>query len=43
MPDAFEEFDHVTMDLECFPDGRMTKDEHIVEAARRVLSALRPA
>jgi hypothetical protein len=43
MPDAYQEFDLVMMDLECFPDGRMTKDEHIVEAARGVLAASRPS
>ena len=31
------------MDLECFPDGRMTKDEHIVAAARDVLATVVPA
>ena len=43
MPDAFGEFDLVMTDLECFPDGRMTKDEHIVEAARGVLTTVRPS
>jgi hypothetical protein len=40
MPDAFAEFDHIMTDLECFPDGRMTNDEHIVAGAREVLAAL---
>jgi hypothetical protein len=40
MPDAFAEFDHIMTDLECFPDGRMTNDEHIVVGAREVLAAL---
>jgi hypothetical protein len=43
MPDAFEEFDHVMTDLECFPDGRMTTDEDMVDAARRVLAAAEAA
>jgi hypothetical protein len=43
MPDAYQEFDLVMTDLECFPDGRMTKDEHIIEAARSVLAASRPS
>jgi hypothetical protein len=42
MPEAFEEFDLVMMDLECFPDGRMTSDEHIRRAAAAVLEAARP-
>ena len=43
MPDAFEEFDPVLIDLECFSDGRMTSDEHIVSAARGVLARVRPS
>jgi len=27
-------------DLECFPDGRMTKDEDVLTAAQDVLAAL---
>jgi hypothetical protein len=42
MPDAFSQFDLVMTDLECFPDGRMTEDEHIVAAARDVLTTVRP-
>lgn len=42
MPDAFSQFDLVMMDLECYPDGRMTKDQHIVTAAREVLATVRP-
>jgi hypothetical protein len=42
MPDAFEEFDLVMTDLECFPDGRMTQPEHIVDSARKVLAELGP-
>jgi hypothetical protein len=42
MPEAFSQFDLVMMDLECFPDGRMTTDEDIVAAAREVLAAVRP-
>jgi hypothetical protein len=42
MPDAFQEFDLVMMDLECFPDGRMTQAEHIVTAARAVLAEVSP-
>jgi hypothetical protein len=41
MPDAFVQFDLTMADLECFPDGRMTTDEQIVEAAREVLIAAR--
>jgi hypothetical protein len=26
-------------DLECFPDGRLTSDAGIIDAARKVLSA----
>jgi hypothetical protein len=40
MPEAFGQFDLVMTDLECFPDGRMTNDEHIVEAAQAVLDAV---
>jgi hypothetical protein len=39
MPTAFERFDHVMTDLECFPDGRMTTDEQILSAARDVQQA----
>jgi hypothetical protein len=38
MPPSFERFDHVMMDLECFPDGGMSSDEQIVSAAREVLA-----
>jgi hypothetical protein len=41
MPDAFARFDLTMSDLECFPKGRMTSDEQIVEAAREVLIAAR--
>jgi hypothetical protein len=41
MPDAFVRFDLTMADLECFPNGRMTSDEQIVEAAREVLIAAR--
>ena len=41
MPDAFAAFDLTMADLECFPNGRMTSDEQIVEAAREVLVAAR--
>jgi hypothetical protein len=37
-PDGFDELELVMTDLECFPDGRMTQDEHIVAAARSVLA-----
>jgi hypothetical protein len=40
MPVAFEQFDHVMTDLECFPDGRMTTDEQILDAARDVRQAV---
>jgi hypothetical protein len=40
-PDAFARFDLTMADLECFPNGRMTSDEQIVEAAREVLIAAR--
>jgi hypothetical protein len=43
LPDAFQEFDHVMMDLECFPDGRMTTEEDIVAAARGVLAWVAPS
>jgi hypothetical protein len=41
MPEAFARFDLTMADLECFPNGRMTSDEQIVEAAREVLIAAR--
>jgi len=41
MPDAFARFDLTMADLECFPNGRLTSDEQIVEAAREVLIAAR--
>lgn len=41
MPDAFEQFDLVMTDLECFPDGSRTTDADIVEAARAVATAAR--
>ena len=41
MPDAFAAFDLTMADLECFPNGRMTSDEQIIEAAREVLIAAR--
>jgi hypothetical protein len=41
MPDAFARFDLTMADLECFPNGRMTSDEQIIEAAREVLIAAR--
>ncbi len=41
MPDAFARFDLTMADLECFPNGRMTSDEQIVDAAREVLIAAR--
>jgi hypothetical protein len=41
MPDAFARFDLTMADLECFPNGRMTSDEQITEAAREVLIAAR--
>jgi hypothetical protein len=28
--------------LECFPDGRMSSDEHIATATRGVLATVRP-
>jgi hypothetical protein len=40
MPEAFEQFDLVMADLECFPDGRLTADEHVREAAREVQRAV---
>jgi hypothetical protein len=43
MPEAFSQFDLVMIHLECFPDGRMAKDEHIVAAARDVLATVRPS
>jgi hypothetical protein len=43
MPEAFSQFDLVMIHLECFPDGRMAKDEHIVAAARVVLATVRPS
>jgi hypothetical protein len=39
MPEAFERFDHVMTDLECFPEGRMTTDEQILNAASDVQQA----
>jgi hypothetical protein len=41
MPEAFARFDLTMADLECFPNGRMTTDEQIVEAAREALIAAR--
>ncbi|HEX4483678.1 MAG TPA: hypothetical protein VH081_07810 [Solirubrobacteraceae bacterium] len=41
MPEAFTRFDLTMADLECFPNGRMTSDEQIAEAAREVLIAAR--
>jgi hypothetical protein len=41
MPEAFARFDLTMADLECFPNGRMTSDEQIFEAAREVLITAR--
>lgn len=38
-PEAFDQFDLVMSDLECFPDKLFTTDEQIREAATDVLAA----